>query len=367
MLADRPARLALSLVGVAFAVVVMFTELGFKNGITDSSANFAGILGGDLIVVHPRQMHLKSYVTFPGAYLREVEDIPGVASASIICTGADYWSNPQDGSRNRVFIIGVDPDDPMLTVPELKGLGRDLRGEGTVLFDDRVRPELGRVSAGTRSRVGRMPVRVIGLFSLGPNFAYEGNVIMGLDNFYQLSPKNRGRVGLGMLRVAPGQSIAAVRARINERMAGKLVVLTPAEVLGRERKYTTDHAPVGIIFGLGLLVGFAIGTVVCYQILFNEVSDHLPQFAMIKAIGHFPRYLTSLVIQESLILSLGGYLIGLAAGAALYGLLQRSTALQMDLTAPRATLVLVLTSGMCLLAGFLAMKKVHATDPADLF
>ena len=368
MLADRPGRLALSFVGVSFAVVVMFAQLGFLNGITDSSANFAGLLHSDLIVVHPRQRHLKSYVEFPLHHLLQVRDVPGVRSALPLYTGAASWSNPQSGGRNRVFLIGVDLEDPgVLRVPELAACRLALHGQDTVLFDREVRPELGEVGVNTRSRLNGQPAQVVGLFSLGPNFAYEGNLIMSGPNFLRLYPQSRGVVGLGMIRVQPGESIETVRQRIRARFPTQLEVLTPAEILERERRYTTDNAPIGIVFGLGLLVGFAIGTVVCYQILFNEVSDHLPQFAMLKAVGHLPRTLTAIVMYEALILSLGGYLAGLAAAFALYHFLQHQTALLMVLTPARGGLVLALTSGMCLLAGRLALKKVQSTDPADLF
>lgn len=367
MLADRPARFALSTVGVAFAVVVMFTELGFLNGVTDSSANFADRLAADLVVVHPRQEHLKSGTEFPFFFLQQVRDVPGVELALPLYTSANYWSNPQDGSRNRVLVVGVDLDRPMLRLPEIAGHGEELRAADTVLFDRLARGELGEVGPGTRSLLARHPVRVVGTFELGPNFAYEGTLVMSTANFLRLPGQTPDVVDLGMVKVRAGEPVEAVRRRINEKMAGRLEVLTSAEVAKRERDYTTDHAPIGIVFGLGLLVGFAIGTVVCYQILFNEVSDHLPQFAMIKAIGHPPTYIAGIVLQEALILSLGGFATGLLASGFLYAYLQDGTALRMDLTPLRAGLVLVLASGMCLLAGRLALRKVHATDPADLF
>ena len=367
MLADRPARLILSMCGVAFAVVVMFTELGFLNGITDSSANFADLLASDLVLVHPEQEHLKSYVQFPAFFLQKARDVPGVERALPIYLGAKYWSNPQDGSRNRVLIVGVDLADPMLRLPELVARREEMRQADTVLFDRLARGELGVVQPGTRSRLAGRPVRVAGLFALGPNFAYEGNIVLSTVNFLQLPGQTASMVDLGMVRVSAGENVETVRQRIKQHLQGHVDVLTPAEIAARERRYTRDHAPIGIVFGIGLLVGFAIGTVVCYQILFNEVSDHLPQFAMIKAIGHRPRFLASIVLQEALILSLGGFLFGLAAGLGLYAFLENGTALRMIMTPSRASLVLVLSSGMCLVAGWLALKKVNATDPADLY
>lgn len=367
MLADRPGRLALSFVGVSFSVVVMFAQLGFLNGITDSSVNFAAVIDSDLIVVHPRQRHLKSGTEFVQFHLRQVRDVPGVAAALPLYTSANYWTNPQDGSRNRILVIGVDLDDPMLRIPALATHRAALGEPDTVLFDELARHELGLVGPGTRSRVAGRSVRVVGRFELGPNFAYEGHVLMGTANFLRLPRQDDRTVDLGMIRVASGENVETVRARLRARFPTQLEVLTPAEIVERERRYTTDNAPIGIVFGLGVLVGFAIGTVVCYQILFNEVSDHLPQFAMLKAVGHLPRTLSSIVLHEALILSLGGYAAGLAASFVLYHVLEEKTALVMMITPARGLVILALTSGMCLLAGRLALRKVQSSDPAELF
>ena len=153
VLADRPMRFALSIVGVAFAVVVMFTELGFLNGVTDSSINLAKILDSDLVVAHPRQEQLKSYVEFPGDYLGEVRDVPGVALALPFYYTSLNWSNPQDGSRNRILIIGVDLENPQLKLPALARYKKELGEADTLIFDRLARPELGIVEIGTRSRV----------------------------------------------------------------------------------------------------------------------------------------------------------------------------------------------------------------------
>ena len=367
VLADRPARFALSIVGVAFAVVVMFTELGFLNGVTDSSINVSTLLASDLVVAHPRQEQLKSYVKFSGDYLREIQTVPGVEAAIPMYIAAPNWSNPQDGSRNRVLLLGVNVNDPQLNLPAIAKFRKELNETDTLIFDRRARIELGKVDVGTVSRVAGRPERVVGLFELGPNFAYEGNLIMSIDNFMKLPGNFPNRMDLGLIRVSPGVDREVVRKRIRDRLPGVIDVMTPEEVVQRERNFTTSHAPIGIIFGLGLVVGFAIGVVVCYQILFNEVSDHLPQFAMIKAIGHYPRFLTGLVLYEALILSIGGFLAGLGVALILYAYMEKGTALRMDMTPPRALLVLVLSSGMCLIAGRLALKKVNSADPADLF
>ena len=46
-------------------------------------------------------------------------------------------------------------------------------------------------------------------------------------------------------------------------------------------------------FGAGVVLGFVVGMVICYQILTSDVADHLPEYATLKAIGYTNRYLSS--------------------------------------------------------------------------
>ena len=121
------------------------------------------------------------------------------------------------------------------------------------------------------------------------------------------------------------------------------------------------------MFGIGLVIGFLIGVIICYQILYTEIADHLGQYATLKAMGHENRFLRSLVRIEALLLSLLGFGPGLGAGLLLYDILQRLSGIVMALTPARALLVLVLTMLMCLLAGNLAVRKALSADPAELF
>ena len=45
-------------------------------------------------------------------------------------------------------------------------------------------------------------------------------------------------------------------------------------------------APAGYIFTMGVAVGFVIGVFICYQILYTDIADHLPQLATLRALGY---------------------------------------------------------------------------------
>jgi DevC protein len=124
---------------------------------------------------------------------------------------------------------------------------------------------------------------------------------------------------------------------------------------------------VGVIFGIGLIIGFVIGTIICYQILFNEITDHLTQFATLKAMGFSAGYLRGVVLQEAALLGVVGFLPGLGGGYLLYWLLEGMTGIVMFQTPGRALIIFFLTVIMCVMAGFIAVKRVVKADPADVF
>ncbi|MCC5024347.1 MAG: FtsX-like permease family protein [Candidatus Synoicihabitans palmerolidicus] len=190
---------------------------------------------------------------------------------------------------------------------------------------------------------------------------------MSEATFVGLTGGRMDPVAWGVLRLQPGVDVDAFRKKLKAALPIGLTVLTPEEMRSREIAYTMRKAPVGVIFGVGLVIGFVIGTIICYQILFNEVTDHLTQFATLKAMGFSAGYLRGVVLQEGVLLGLVGFGPGLAGGYLLYWLLEDLTGIVMFQTPGRAVVVFWLTLIMCVMAGFMAVKRVVKADPADVF
>lgn len=114
-------------------------------------------------------------------------------------------------------------------------------------------------------------------------------------------------------------------------------------------------------------MGFIVGTVIVYQILYTEVSDHLVEYATLKAIGYSHNYFLVVILQEALILAVLGYIPGLVFTLFLYNQARAATLLPVFMSASRAILVLLLTIFMCFISGTIAVKKLKSADPADIF
>ena len=73
------------------------------------------------------------------------------------------------------------------------------------------------------------------------------------------------------------------------------------------------------------------------------------------------------MLQQAAILAVLGYIPGALLANFLYGAAAGATRLPLHLTLERGVAVFLLTLGMCLLSGFLALRRVRKLDPADVF
>jgi putative ABC transport system permease protein len=83
--------------------------------------------------------------------------------------------------------------------------------------------------------------------------------------------------------------------------------------------------------------------------------------------GYRDRYLFWVVIQESVILSVFGFLPGMGLSQLLYSFAARATLLPIHMTTARTAAVYGLTVFMCIFSGVLAMRRLKQADPADIF
>ena len=146
-----------------------------------------------------------------------------------------------------------------------------------------------------------------------------------------------------------------------------LKVLTLEEFAGVEKTYWESQGAIGFIFGLGVIVGFIVGIVIVYQILYTDVTNRLPEYATLKAMGYTDRYLFAIVLQEALILSILGFLPSMGVAIGLYQVAKSATLLPIVMKFDRAIFVLVLTIVMCISSGAIALRKLQSADPAELF
>ena len=370
----EPLRLLIAVSGVAFAVVLIFMQLGFERALFDSSVNFHQRLAGDLVIISPQSDFLVSMKPFSRRRLYQVAGFPGVAEVRPIYIGLHLWRNPDNFSTRKIFILGFDPRDSVLDLAPVREQLHTLQLADYVLYDSSSRIEFGpiaeRFRAGQKveTEVGSRAVTVAGLFELGTSFGIDGTVVTSDLNFRRFFPERPpGLIDVGLIRLQPGIDAAALRDTLAAALPSDVLVLTKQGYIDKELAYWRTSTPIGFVFAFGVVMGLFVGTIIVYQILFTDVSDHLAEYATLKAMGYRNSFLFNVVLSEAAILAVLGFIPGLILCWRLYLLAESATHLPLMLTVPLSLKVLALTVTMCCLSGALALRKIRSADPAEIF
>jgi len=111
--------------------------------------------------------------------------------------------------------------------------------------------------------------------------------------------------------------------------------MTKEELVQQEQDYVAQWAE-GKILNFGAAIGFIVGIVIVYQVIYTDVSEHLPEYATLKAMGYSEKDLSLVVLQESLILAIMGFIPGFLTSCGVYYLLENS--IDLPVTSPDAHL-----------------------------
>ncbi len=393
-------RFGLFVLGITFAVVLMFVQLGFRNALLDSNTQLHSKFNADLVMVSPNRQAIAMREPFPRRRLQQAASVPGVRSVHPLylenALGTLRDTNPDLQHRlpNRgIRVIGVDPDAHLLNLPELdpddeRSQIERIRTPGTALFDRNSKSEstrggmdqtsYGPLAVGGATELTGRDIEFVGDFALGTDFTTDGTLIVSEQTFLEMlrKPYTFGTatadVDVGLIRLEPGTDRDEAKRDILAALAtgeedGDVDVFTVDELKDREKSFWLTNTPIGFAFGFGMFMGFAVGLVICYQILSGDVSDHLPEYATLKAMGHGNRYLAWVVLQESLILAVAGFVVGFFISWGAYALLTASTGLPMDMTPMRVLSLFLATVLLCAASGMIALIGLLKADPADVF
>jgi putative ABC transport system permease protein len=385
-------RLAVATTGVCFANILMFTQLGIQAALRQGSTRLHESIAGDLLLVSSFSPSLESQLSFPLAYLVQADAVEGVASARPLYISSTNWVNPQERSQdhsssqtneareteensfgNQVRIIAFNPVQPVLNLPEINQQIQKLNAPHTVLFDRLSQSSLGAIpellaqQPEVTTIMGNRRTYVKGLFSMGSTLDLQGNVILSDFNYAQNYAQNSlNQVTIGVLYVQPGTSIKTVQTRLRNSLPKEIRVYTHEEFIQRERQYQASK-PEGIVLTFGTIIGFVVGVIIVYQVLYVDVSEHLPEYATLKAMGYSDRSLLQVVFQEAIILAVLGFLPSLIASFGIYQLLAILTRIPLTMHLSVVVKIFLFTLVMCSFSGVIAFGKLLSADPADVF
>lgn len=373
-LMKQKGRFIVALCGITFADFLMLMQFGFQSALYDSNTRFHELLQADVVLVSRQAQNLGLLSSFPRRRLFQAANLSEVESVNPLYVRLGVWKSPQTKLDESILVIGFNPEKPAFNLPAVNQKLEQIKYPNTLLFDrhsnGKYAQAIAQIYEGksiTTELQGRK-VKIGGLYEVGASFVANGSVITSDQNYLRIfSGQQPGQVNLGLINLKLGSDANLVAKALQSYLNDDVQVFTSQEFIDFEKKYWQENGAIGFIFSLGVAIGFLVGVIVVYQIIYSDVMDHLPEYATLKAMGYRNSYLLLVVFQEALILAICGFIPGGFVSFVMYAFTRNVTKLPLFMTPDRIILVLILTIIMCLISGAIAMRKLNSADPADIF
>ena len=373
-LSHQKVRLLVAVSGIAFADILIFMQLGFYTSLFGGITRIHEHLNGDLFLVSARAKTLIDGQNFSHRHLYQAAAVDGIVSASPFYYANAGWINPWEKKVTNVAILAFDPAHPVLDLPEVNQQLEQIKLPDRVLVDRLARPDLGPIAETFEqgkpitTEISERRISVSGMFTLGSTMFVEGHLITSDWNYLRLyGTDSIDNVTIGVLKVKAGAEVETVKQKVKASLPSDVAVMTHPEFIKAEKDFWEQNHPAGTIFNFGVMMGFIVGVVIVYQVLYADVNDHLAEYATLKAMGYSDKSLLIVVFQEAIILALLGFIPGFGVSIGMYSLLETLTRMPLSMRPDVAVRVFSLTVSMCLASGAIAIRKLHSADPAEIF
>ncbi len=359
-------RLAVTLVGILFSIVLVAVQLGLYMG---SSREITGLIDNAKGELWITAFGAKSFED-GGMLLTQKERhaalaIPGVKSVAPVFAVFAEWRKPSGGST-RVVVVGADAEDGGLAPFRLiKGTWEDIKAPEGIAVDQSYLEELGLAGIGSTAQIAQGRVRVRALTDDIRSFTQSPYVFMPISRARALLGVPESTTTFHLVTLEPGANVERVRTLLKPLIA-PAEVLTKDEFLARSLKQWLFNTGAGAALIGGAILGTLVGTVIVAQTLYSSTKDHINEFATLRALGSSSGYIHRVILAQAGMSALLGYALGMIIALIIVYAAQ-GTALPIMMTPGLAFGLLLLTLAMCAISAISAIFKVTRIDPATVF
>ncbi len=356
-LLQNKTRLALSLLGVALALMLILLLDGLVRGMQRQIAVYLANTPGSVVVtqVGVRNLAADNSLLPPGTE-DDIQKIPGVARVIPVLSQSVFFE--LHDRKIFAYLIGYDPAKG--GGPWRLAQGREPR-QGREVVVDQTLARLHDIKVGQTVEVGGYRFPVVGL-SAGTNSWMTTLVFVRKVELerYLLIP---GLTSFVLVEPQPGVSPQILKERINQ-LSGVTAWLKPELMAADLRIYEGFFQPLRLMRGIAFLVGVLVVGLVIY----TATIERQREYGVLKAIGAGNARMYGLVLSQALVMAFLGALLAVLLAYLAAWLIMVLRPQFLVVLEPSAILLALLSGlGMALLSAIAPVWVVARLAPAEVF
>ena len=359
-------RLAVTLVGILFSVVLVAVQLGLYYGARKMIVGMVDNTNASLwVMTYGAKSFEEGGIPLNQSDRHAVLSVPGVEAAVPLLVSFAEWRKPGGGSTTAI-IVGTDVEDGGLAPWGIvDGTARSISEPGGVAVDQSYLSDLGISKVGDIAEIQQSRVRVTAITEGIRSFTMAPFVFTTLSRARSIMGVPNDNYSYLLVRTSPDADVQRVRAAIASRLDNR-EVLTKDEFRERGLKQWLFSTGAGVALIGGALLGLLVGTVIVAQTLYSSTKDHLNEFATLRALGSSAGYIHKVILTQAAFSAVLGYALGMLISL-IISHFSEATALPMVMTPQLAFGLFAITAGMCAVSAVSAILKVTKIDPAMVF
>jgi putative ABC transport system permease protein len=375
MLSGDRARYLGIVLGVSVAAFLIAQQLAMLNGILDRiTATIRNLGQVEIWVVDPNVQFADDAKPMADAQLARVRGIEGVAWAVPLYKG-NLRVRLDDGNFQMAIVNGLDDatligGPPEMVAGQLSGLREndavivDQAGASGKLAQRGPNGEVIPLRVGSRLEINDHRAIVVGICKAAQTFQSNPVIYTTYSRAGVYAPQERKRLTFILAKASEGSAAESVAARIR-RVSG-LGAYTNREFREMTQQYFIRETGIVTTFVFGILISFAVGTMIAGQTFYNFTLENLRQFGAIKAMGASNSRILLMIGTQALLVGTVG--LGLGTGlAALLAWVARDSEMSMRFSPLQLGITAAAVFCITTVAAWLGARKVISLDPAIVF
>ncbi len=355
----------LAVSGVAFAVTLVFVQVGLFQGLLRNATVTIDHADADVWITSKNVPNIDFPHYFPDSRVNRVRSVPGVVRADNLFLAYVGIQLPT-GAEETVIVYGVDdPSAWNLPWAMLEGSAEGVRTGRTMLLDDSATRRFGPFRIGEHRELFGHRLEIVGRTREALSFTTMPLAFTSFRQGQELQESLfQDRTAYILVKVADADA-KSVAEELRKRLPYN-DVFTRDEWSDRTRSYWVVSTGLGMNMALTVFLGILVGVTVVAQTLYAATLDHLREFGTLKAIGATSGHVCGLVAVQATAAALLGYVLAIPV-VALLRQAARSLGLEIVLTPALAVQTLAGCLLLCLVASLLTFRRIATIDPAMVF
>jgi putative ABC transport system permease protein len=327
----RPARTLVSILGISIGVLLVIFTVGLSNGSLRDKAQREANVTAEIMFCSPGTFCLSNSgsLRLPVSLVGEIEKVEGVKKAVPIGQNTISAGDNSFGSR---LLHGIDFDEYAQVTGARVMEGRKFTAGADEIMTDTAWLPQKNLKIGDTLRIYERDFKIVGTYEPSAG----ARVKIPLSTMQKdLAAENK--VSTILIKVNDGVAPEIVIERLKQKFPDDTIIFTKE----LEELYMSSIPALNIFLNVVIGVAATISLLVILLTMYTTVTERTRQIGILKSLGMSKMEIAWTIVQEALLMSIAGVIVGILLTLILSFVIGNWTTLRVEIE-PQIILVIVI-------------------------